>query len=358
MKNKFYCPLPWNSLSFGPETRLRTCCHQTTDGEKVEPHTDPLTLDHNKKIRSEIESGKIPSECSYCYKLEENEQTSPRLQYIQSFGIKNFVAIEYLDLTIDNACNLACMMCSPFYSTKLNAFYTKINKGLAETNWKNEYINNYLIDILPKLKKITLTGGEPLISRNAIEFLEKVSLSPFAKNIELKLFTNLSVVNFPLLKSLRHFKSVEYILSIDSVGANYEEIRKGASFEVVKKNVETLKSEIRKCDRIFIHSVIMASNWNYLTDLFEFHNSLGLENGLSFPILIEIENPNYLHPTVLPKNQFNLGLEKIISYLSNCTNIKEVSRVKTLINNIQKKNFENLYLTYTLFTNKHNKEFN
>src|SRR5690606_13403091 len=83
-------------------------------------------LNHLDAIRKQMIQGKVPAECSGCFALEKSGCSSPRHDYLRRFPIDpdhTNPTIRYLDLTVDNDCNLECVMCSPVYSRRLIKFF-------------------------------------------------------------------------------------------------------------------------------------------------------------------------------------------------------------------------------------------
>ena len=80
-------------------------------------------------IRQKMLNGEPVEGCVKCYQEEENKESlkpSMRLFLNQRFGssinsnIDNkFQQIHYIEMSLDNICNLECRMCNSFFSTKL-----------------------------------------------------------------------------------------------------------------------------------------------------------------------------------------------------------------------------------------------
>lgn len=351
MESKFICPIPWVSLSMGAKSTPRLCCHQS-QGIKFTADEKLLELTYLNDIREEMMRGEVPAQCRGCHELEKSKCSSPRLDYIERFGNDHQkVRIKYLDVTFNNDCNLECMMCSPLYSYKLNKLYHKELNLHHAPSWQLDLNLLGLTSILPALEVITLTGGEPLVSKKSKDFIQELASSEFASQLTLRIFTNLTQINLEIMSMLKKFKKVELLLSIDSVGENYELIRYPASWEQVLKNINFLKKKKFPHLDIHLHSVLMASNWAYVGELIKFYSHhLGHPNAL--PVFVEIDTPSFLHPGVLPDDQFHDGLVKIEDALSEINSEEEVRNLHILLHKISQKKNPNLYLQYKVFLHK------
>lgn len=354
---KFICPIPWISLSLGAKSSPRVCCHQS-EGLKLQD-ANLLLLEHVKEVREEMLAGKVPSACRGCFELEQEGCQSPRGDYINRYGIgPQDLKVRYLDVTLNNDCNLECLMCSPVYSYKLNNLYHRTLGHQLESSWQTELTGEMLKSLLPTLEVITLTGGEPLVAKKSLDFIKFIAVSEFVKNITLRIYTNLSRINLETIKLLSSFKKVELLLSIDSVGENYELIRYPAKWDQLRNNIQFLNANRFSHLDVHLHAMLMSTNWNFIGDLIEFYqDELAQPNHL--PIFVEIETPSFLHPGVLPEDQFNEGLEKLEASLKRLEQKKpqaltEINEFRKLIQKVSKKRNPNLFLQYRIFLSKLN----
>lgn len=349
------------SLSLGPNSRPRVCCHQngslqTTSAQSLSELSD---LKHNSKIQQKMLNNEVPAECIDCFSLEKNGCSSPRKQYQDKFPNIDTVnpKIEYLDITIDNRCNLECIMCSPSYSHRLNSFFNKDLKTATSEKWELNLSTQELESLLPDLKMITLTGGEPFLSKKALAFISNISQSSFASQIELRLFTNFTILPENLKDQLKPFKSVELILSIDSIEDNYEIIRYPSKWLTVKNNITHFQRLGLTNTSLNIHAVIMANNWTQLSSLIHFYQEQQINTQSLLPIFVEIENPTYLHPTVLAKEEFDKGMMEILKLIQELNPMtifqkQQIVNLEQLVNKIASRNFKHHYIDHKIYMNK------
>lgn len=363
MEKSFICPIPWMSLCFGPRSTLRACCHQNGSMEKNSNDSlsteEIIQLKHNQDLRDQMQNGLVPKDCMTCFDTEAAGGFSPRQEYLAKFKFDKEapVKIEYLDLTVDNNCNLECAMCSSYYSYKLDDFYSgKLNIPKVG-KWEIDFSDESIKALLPDLKMLTITGGEPFLSKRALEIINFTANSSFAKNIHLRLFSNLTVIPRNLENLLNRFGSVELLLSIDSVDENYEFIRYPAKWNLITGNLQKINSLNLNSTTIKVHSVVSAFNWNHIGKLIKFYNTLDLKNKNILPVFIEIENQLYLHPSVLPKKEFDQGLESINNAINDLIFNDpqyqyEINHFKSILNKISSVDYRNFYIDYVTYIEK------
>lgn len=317
MKSKFLCPLPWTSLSFQAQSKPRLCCHQavSSDALSVKNISEAFSLEHNSRIRQQMLDDQVPQECLACHRLEAAGCRSPRQEYLETFAGCNYkdIKISYLELTVDNNCNLQCAMCSPFYSVKLSKIFSSLYDSPPIKSWSLAYKEQDILELLPQIEYLTLTGGEPFVSKNILNLIKMASTSGYAKNIVLRIFSNLTSLPPDLASILQPFKKVELFLSIDAVGDCYEKIRYPAKWPQVCANIKLIQNLKMKNVDLNIHSVIMAETWLGLAELIDFYNTeLDLPHSV-VPAFVEIAWPSILHPGILPADVLKAGYDAAIA---------------------------------------------
>ena len=363
MSKSNMCPLPWISLSVGAKDSPRLCCHQNG----LYPQSGSLLkLDHAKEAREVMLAGKMPVECGHCTSLEEANCRSPRQDYLERFTFeeKSVPVIKYLDLTVDNDCNLECVMCSPLYSRKLHSFYEKELKISAEKNWVTSLTNEDISGLIPNLEQVTLTGGEPFLSKRSVDIIRHIATSGRAHEIVLRVFTNLSHLPVELLKDLNAFKKLELILSIDSVEDNYELMRFPAKWNNLLQNIEKIKQQTFRELDLHQHTVVTAANWTKMGEIIRFFTRTFPTSFNIIPIFVEIDTPGILHPRVLPESQWSEGKRAALTALDelmprNDAHRGQIENFRNLIVKMEQKNHRDRYMDYQIYLQKvkaHRKE--
>ena len=137
--------------------------------------------------------------------------------------------LEHLDLRWSNTCNLTCVYCSPTYSSKWNDLLG---------GRKSHRILNRLSDAkISQLKFVQLAGGEPMLIKENMSFLERLlTLNP---DVDIEVTSNLTQsISNPVFDLLTRFSRVTMIASFESTGSQFEYIRRGAKWDQFASNLE------------------------------------------------------------------------------------------------------------------------
>ena len=184
--------------------------------------TDQIQFYNNQylnQFRMEWKTGKFPSACESCQHAEESNGTSRRTgsnQWYQDHGYYNdTVELIRLDYWTGDLCNLACAICGPHNSSswkqELNLPVT-LKKVVVNTTWKS-------LD-LSALQFVHFNGGEPLLSKEHVDFLQNI---PNKNQVHLNYNTNGTILpSTELLALWKKFKLVQLDFSIDDVGEQFE----------------------------------------------------------------------------------------------------------------------------------------
>jgi len=171
-----------------------------------------------------------------------------------------------LGLRVSNLCNQKCIMCSPEYSSLWYEDWqylygnrtvlppetedqqyrlTKDSNGrdiLDYSKWWDSPIWWERFDkIAPDLRHIYFSGGEPLVAPAMNEILTRLVERDFAKNITLRYDTNLTVINKKIIDKFKHFKKINFCVSVDDVEERYGLIRFPGNYNNIVNNIKTLK---------------------------------------------------------------------------------------------------------------------
>jgi hypothetical protein len=183
--------------------------------------------------------------------------------------------------------------------------------------------------MMPHLKHIYITGGEPMVTPAHDIMLDKLIESGYAKNIWLEYDTNASAINNKIAQRWSHFKKVHIRASMDAIGDQYELIRFGGKWEKFQNNIKTLK-QYEKDSGGIIHLLSISTCFQIPTcysiiESEEWCDSIGVNFHLRF-----LEGPERLSVASLSDKSKNDLLqyyitnkdksqksEMIISYLKN-----------------------------------------
>lgn len=239
-----------------------------------------------KQARKEMLNGERPSECDYCWRVEDSGGRSDRIyksienwarpdhdEVIQLTGDEDIYPA-YLEVSFSNACNFSCTYCAPEFSSvwveklKLHG-PLKVLQGTDHEQWLSGYQNldslsyakrefNPYLDAFWKwwpeaykhLKNFRITGGEPLMSKDTFMVMEWLIENPnpeldFAINSNLGVPDSLWNKFVYLLIKLRDSGAVKRLTiftSVEGWGERAEYARPGLDFELFKKRYEQIVS--------------------------------------------------------------------------------------------------------------------
>jgi MoaA/NifB/PqqE/SkfB family radical SAM enzyme len=256
--------------------------------------------DHRIQLKNNIKVQR----CRNCYEKENSTKDSDfqgeskryRVNFETAKEIREYVTPETADqytlengtstakvvnlgLRLGNLCNQKCIMCSPEFSNQWYDDWVKIygyganvlfsgggssrgsssqpltenKKYIIEKAQHGKHTINYLKwwetdiwwerfdEIAPDLRHLYFSGGEPLVSSALNEILTRLIEKDFAKNIVLRFDTNLSVINNKIIEKFKHFKKINFCVSIDEVNERYELIRFPGNYNTFIDNVKLLQ---------------------------------------------------------------------------------------------------------------------
>jgi len=293
-----FCPSPWigffNQVNIG-----KCCCANLIKTDKL--ISEHMSSNEMNKLRQALLNGEKHPTCNECWETEAQGLKSIRQQRLDYLQPDNYITadetykgkIEFLELRVSNLCNLACRMCNPTDSS-LIAKEIIDNPSIQKIYPKNFNVTNYLdeisedrwqeiLDICQNLKRLSLTGGEPMIVKKFYDLLDYLILNNFSKNIDLQITTNGTVYNQKMLDKLYQFKNVTFVLSLDATGKVAEYQRYGKSWETIYKNAIQLINQPFK--HIMVHATIsaytvldMGNFANLLLELIDKNENLRIHN--------------------------------------------------------------------------------
>lgn len=370
-KKPLYCYQSMQGVSITSDGRSRPCCaapalfdidtyttkYDEERNKNLGPPNRKYEIAHTvndfvntaalKKVRQQLRNGEWPDICSACQNMEEsgiksyrqshNELNQDRIDFnfekMNEDGSITEDAIEYLDITLGNQCNLKCRSCNPYCShswieesknvefeeTKWDLFsYKHIEKTASEPWYKYSFENDYFASILPNLKGINFIGGEPLVVKEHYDWLEKIVESGYAKNIRLTYNTNGTTVPDTLLDLWDNFKSINIGLSVDAYGDLAYYVRFPSKWKNIERNSQKLAdyAQHRGELTVHVHTTISLLNihdlpqllkWsmkNFKTRNFyssELHTNIGFQK--LTPSFNMVTEPTYLNVCHLPDEE-------------------------------------------------------
>jgi organic radical activating enzyme len=290
-----FCLAKWSQVTIHLSTGMTHSCHHPS------PHKIPLkelelnpSALHNtrfkKKKRKEMLDGKRPSECDFCWNVEDNSDSySDRVfksaepwswqdyDTIKNSHWNDNVNPRYVEVSFANTCNLKCAYCGPQYSSKwveeieqYGGYPTsqdfnniKSIKARGEMPYLHKEFNPYVEafwkwwpDLYKDLHTFRITGGEPLLTKDTFKVLEYIQENwEQNPNLSLAINTNLSVPDkliekfLIIAKDLTENNKVRELIiftSVEATGSQAEYTRFGLKYDKFWINIEKLLTDLPK----------------------------------------------------------------------------------------------------------------
>jgi len=251
---------------------------------------------HKVEQRRQMLSGERPTECNYCFKMEDinPNAVSDRKRFTnEPWALERQAEIlnapfdqpinpAYLEISFANTCNFACSYCSPGQSStweheirkhgsypvsdptvhkdKLHDMLSEDSNPYIEAFWK------WLPAAYKDLRYLRITGGEPLATRNFMKLLDFVAQHS-NPNLTLVINSNLCVPDKNLnaffeksttLLNAKTIKGIEVYTSIDTWGPQAEYIRDGLDIVRWENTVRKVSTTFNVPIRIMVTFGLMS----------------------------------------------------------------------------------------------------
>jgi radical SAM protein with 4Fe4S-binding SPASM domain len=230
--NSNFCIRPFNSTVISTDGSLSPCCRIKRKNFNIKTSTiaEYWNNKYISQLRKKFLNNERPKECESCWNEENNKFESHRLKsnfeykaifknnYEKNLKLikkNNLSYPEDIEFSITNICNLSCQMCSGKYSSKLLIENNHLNlENLKQDNYNfNDKMDKEIQEILKHdLELLNLRGGEPLVNKNIINLIEKLTVMNKAKNMTLHITTNGTICNNKILNLFNKFKKITNIL--------------------------------------------------------------------------------------------------------------------------------------------------
>jgi len=255
--------------------------------------------EYMQDLRQQFLDGKQPSTCQRCWDEEAAGRTSKRMnsrirlkEYYDNVDWNNLNPDQlwFIDLKLGNICNLKCRICGSWSSSKwANEEIDYVGrkhrrehiayKYLTDGAWprENPQFWDNLKTLLPNIKYLEFTGGEPFLIEQHFDLLRYAVEHDYAKNIEIHYNTNGTV--FPdSYEVWNHFKHVEIAFSIDNIGTRFEYERYGAVWSEVEANIAKFNLLRGKKLSTQVCMTVNIQNVYYLPDLCHWVNNQSFDH--------------------------------------------------------------------------------
>jgi radical SAM protein with 4Fe4S-binding SPASM domain len=328
-----FCVLPWMHLYVGPDGNVLPCClsdHQYPMGNIKEQCIDSIVKSPAfNQLRKNMLSGLRSKECSRCYTHEDAGLQSSRLSYnsqwktikqdnLNKDGSIDKVEPVYLDIRLNNICNLKCRMCNGYFSSAIAqeevVLFDKTESVHSSLQLQQRNLGlKEILDYVSSAEKIYFAGGEPLLAAEHYEILDAL-IACGNTNLEIMYntnFTNLTYRGRCVLDLWKQFSNITIGASLDAEGNAATYVRHGTDWVAIESNLELVKSQ---CPHVnfTVTSTVGLLNADSLIKLQQrWHNS-GTLTIAKFSQSIMI-GPDHLTVCALPL-EHKQRLERIIDH--------------------------------------------
>lgn len=271
-----FCSMLWNHQFLGPDGNVKPCCRFSMPPGVNFNIKDANTLDEifnnefMQSVRQDSFKGVRNPGCVKCWQEEDaGKKMSLRQNYNRDVPLLKELhedmdldtpMITWLELSFSNRCNLRCRMCGPMFSTNwykdwkdvkefvpgagklgYNADDESIDRIISRKNQDNTVDVNKLNSILPNIRHLKMTGGEPFLIPEFKEIVKRIVEYGNAHQVYLNYSTNGTVKPSQELQELwKHFQEVQIATSIDGVGPVIEYQRYPTKWSDIESTVKYL----------------------------------------------------------------------------------------------------------------------
>jgi radical SAM protein with 4Fe4S-binding SPASM domain len=336
-KKDTFCVLPWMHLYVGTDGNVLPCCaadHQYPMGNIEKQSIDEIAKSRPfNQLRANMLNGQRSKECIRCYNQEDNNLRSARIGHNDAWSEINAKDLDptgfissfnpvYLDIRLNNICNLKCRMCSGYFSSAIAQEEIELfnNNQHVQLSLRLPQRKTALVDILkylPNCEKIYFAGGEPLLSSEHYDILDAL-INCGNTNLEIIYNTNFTHLKYRdrnVLDLWKRFSNITVGASLDAHGAVAEYIRHGTVWTNIESN---LKSTQKYCPhvRLTITSAVGFLNIVSLIELQKIWHQSGLLDISKFSLSTMI-SPAHLTVATLPlshKNRLSVNINDHIMW--------------------------------------------
>ena len=311
-----FCILPFTHLATHPTGDITPCCESKL---KAKTGNIELKLGYNsleeirnsdsfKELREAMLSGKKHSACSFCYRREEAALESKRNRENKYYEVDwdkidtyKTLPLYSVELRLGNVCNAKCIICNPFSSSKWNEDITPDMSDVYDEGYKKVILKNKwykdidfyssILSQIDQVKYIWFNGGEPLLIKEHLVFLQQIIDNKKEKTIELEYHTNGSLISTKIIEIWKKFKFIKVTLSLDDIHSRFNYSRYPLSFSEALNSINLLEKNNIHYD--IIPTINLLNVYN-MEEIYQFYkqqfNKECKFNYLRFPSFQSIVN--------------------------------------------------------------------
>lgn len=364
------CAHAWAGIHVLPDGSTKLCCNFTealknSDSTEfnIRQHSlkDIVNSDHVKSLRQQFRQGHTPAGCGLCVTAEQSGGVSKR--QLSRFKLQNVWGnidwesdsdhnVGYIGGHLGNLCNLKCRICDENYSSsiateKLTSSSTEYKKNpaylvLLNNNWKQHsklFFDN--IKQWPQLRNFEFLGGEPLLVRENIEFMQYLVDNNLSQDCIFEFVTN-GTQYHDVFDCADRFQRLTITVSIDDIGSRFEYQRSGAKWSDLQTNIKKFMSNTGLIMGVSI--TVNIQNVLYLPQLIQWLLGQGINdyayNILYHPSWLSIKHLTAEARTLVVDTLTNSGLplehqQRLDFIIESVKNFQPVADGQEFVKNIQ-----------------------
>lgn len=266
--NQSICAFPWNSIAVRPNGDAVPCCkfksyltnQRWGNVQDSDFRNNALWTD----LRQRMLQGESINECLNCYQEESSGAESMRILSLQEFVPEHnqIKPITLLEMSFSNLCNLACVSCNSYCSSKWGTEDYK-HKRSRFTQVMLEHKDDLVGQDLSQITTLKIIGGEPFMEqRRFISLMRRMNLT----NLELWISTNGTVLpNQELQELISQCRRVNVHLSLDGIGSVAEWYRWPTKFTDVEATMRQMESWWADNPNIYLYTKTLVNVYNVWT---------------------------------------------------------------------------------------------
>ena len=292
------CAAFWHHTNIRNDNNVFPCCRFKTPIQKFDG--DVINILNSAEYQALREHEGPIDGCAKCDYEETMGVKSLRQKFNEEYDMET-VKLEFLEVGLDNICNLTCDGCWDEFSS---SWAKKSNSTIIVRS------SNEITELPASINKVLFLGGEPLMTTRHVKLLKLANRS----TLDVTYNTNGTfLLDSETIALLKQCRNVEFILSIDGYGELNDKVRGGSKWTDILKFIEQIKDLGYK---LTIHTVIHKNNWHGMPQLEKFISSSGLlwtTNVLTYPKHLDISTIdnktdiiNVISATGIPNKEYIL----------------------------------------------------
>jgi len=323
--DKNFCVVPFVQLNTRGKGDARVCCSITgiergipkdlvldeLNDETYTSNTPVYNLQNDaiadlwnskfmKDFRMKMLRGEHIPACEFCHRMEASGLTSKRIGKNKRFKEKTLPLLQgyyernghvdimpqWWEIRLSTKCNLSCIMCTPGLSSMMYKEYSKWEKqgkiipmmqgalDIAKESGEeylssSDYFKEQIMDNLEHCLFMEFRGGEVFADKPSIKFIDSIGNTEHAKNIQLDISTNATLITPEVVEVLNKFGGGTLRFSIDSFEKEDEYIRYHTEWNSVLTSMK--------------HSRNLHPGWRFLTQTtVQYLNCLSMDKLIEF----------------------------------------------------------------------------